>query len=420
MGIGGGTATRRAGIDTSARLNPADDEVYQQFYPYYAELCALSEIRKKPGLGVPLRSGIGGHSLLYLKGVRRDRQARYPTLELCEPDAVPTNRGVSISVNSHYMNANWIAADGPDFVWNGALEPGERLTRSSYERTQDHAKAMGVLDGVKFHEHFFRDKPPGMSERDYMYEISIATDYAVKFGRDIYRTRIPLDRQRMAAIVDFLNDLNSPYRDGSKVFNWRVLNNNCSHVAHNALAKAGIWDPWPTGQFFAFAAFKFPVPKNEFVDLVLRTNDLPVDDSQAMFDDEIARNTLLQSGKLPTAAGALVMAEEAIQENEVYDVNRLRLIFYDNPFWGPYRSRLARILGETRYSDFKTNLLYFKTLYSTALKRQRAVEANSLKSKAKEAFDVQYTNYIESEAKRVGDMLMSLDHVSSFQADNAL
>ena len=100
------------------------------------------EIRKKPGFGVPLRSGIGGHSVLYLNGVRRDREAGYPTLKVCNPDASPERHGVGISVNSHYKNANWIAAEGRDFVWHGALAPGEHLTSDAYARTQQCAKTL--------------------------------------------------------------------------------------------------------------------------------------------------------------------------------------------------------------------------------------------------------------------------------------
>ena len=179
-----------------------------------------------------------------------DRTIAYPVLKLCDANAPPTSKGVGISVNSHYKNANWIATDGPEFFWCGALKPGERLSRASYERTQKTAMAMGLLDGIEFHDHLFRDKRNGMSDTDYMYEISIASDYAIQFGRDTLRVRIPLDRAGMAAIVAFLNALNAPYRDGVRIFEWRVLNNNCSHVAHNALAQAGIWNPCRPGNFF--------------------------------------------------------------------------------------------------------------------------------------------------------------------------
>ena len=58
---------------TMSAEEPRSGTAYEDLYPYHAELCALSELRKKPGFGVPLRSGIGGHSLLYLNGVRLDR-----------------------------------------------------------------------------------------------------------------------------------------------------------------------------------------------------------------------------------------------------------------------------------------------------------------------------------------------------------
>ncbi|MGH6976960.1 MAG: hypothetical protein ACREED_08040, partial [Stellaceae bacterium] len=145
----------RAGARADSAEAAADDAHYARLYPYYAELCALSEIRKKPGFGVQFRSGMGGHSLLYLSGVCRDRQAGYPVLKLCDPGASPARHGVAISVNSHYKNANWVAAEGRDFIWRGALGPGERLTRDTYERTQDRAMTFCLLDGVLFHDHWF-------------------------------------------------------------------------------------------------------------------------------------------------------------------------------------------------------------------------------------------------------------------------
>jgi len=372
---------------------PAEEAWYGEKFPYYAELAALSEIRKKPGFDVPLRSGIGGHSLLYLHGVSRDRDAGYPVLKL-------GSGGVGISVNSHYRNANWVAADGPDFLWRGALTQGENLTRETYARTQALAKKLGILDGVEFHDHFFAEKPPSMAPRDYMYEISVGTDYAAQFGRDIFRARIPLDRARMSAIVDYLNALNAPYRNGGKIFDWKLFNDNCCHVAHNALAAAGIWSPWPTGKFFALAAFNFPVPKNEFVDLVRRANDFPIANPSGVYKDVAARRALLDLGALPTAPGAIVIASPAISDNEVYDIEGLKLIFYDNPFWGPYLARLKQILNEPRYSDLRANLQHFKSLYATI---------SHTKTTAPNKFALAYQSYIAHEAARVARLLSSLD-----------
>lgn len=345
----------------------APGTAYQDLFPYHAEFCALSEFRKKPGFGAELSSGMGGHAVLYLNGVRLDHAARYPVLRLCAPDEAPEQHGAGISVNEHYRNANWIAVEGRDFLMRGALAEGEPLTRESYARTQARAQAMGIFEGVEFHPHLFRDKPHGMSDCEYMYEISVASDYGVRFGRDAFCARVPLDHARMGAIVDYLNALNQPYREGRRIYNWKIFNNNCVHVGHNALAAAGVWAPWPTGQSPMLAAFKFPVPKNTFVDLMLRANDLPLEDPQALYQDRDARAALLRWGALPVGPGALAVAEPAVARNEIYDVaRRLRLIFYDNPFWGPYRFRFRRIFADPRYTDLRANLRHFAARYAAA------------------------------------------------------
>jgi hypothetical protein len=353
-------------LGLSTKRTAAAPPAYEDIVPYYAELCALSELRKKTGFGIPLRSGMGGHLLLYLNGVRVNRTSGYPVLEVSPPGTEAGRQGAAISANSHYRNANWVAVEERDFIFRGALAPGEALTRDAYARTQASARARGLLDGIEFHKHFFQDKPPGMSVVDFKYEISVATDYGTQFGRDCYRARVPLDAARMRRVVDFLNGLNEPYRAERRIYHWRLFSDNCVHMAHNALAAAGFWAPWPTGQSAVFAAFRFPVPKNTLVDLALRANDLPVEDAEVLFANVEARRALLDHGTLPTGPGALTSVAPAIQANDVYDVRRLRLIFYDNPFWGPYRGWFRRILSEPRYTDLHENLCHFARRYRTA------------------------------------------------------
>ncbi len=377
---------------------PINEAAYAEIHPYYAEICALSELRKESGFGAEIYSGIGGHCLLYLNGVRLDRSAGYPVIELCPPEASPGRFGTGISVNSHYKNANWVAFEGAKFLWHGALAPGERLTREAYKRTQEAAKASGAFTGVKFHAHCFRDKPNGMPELDYMVEISVATDYAICFGRNSYRARVPLDAVRMRAIVDYLNGLNVPYREGRRDYRWRLFNDNCVHVARNALAEAGIWAPWPTGQLAALAMFNFPVPKNAFVDLMLRSNDLPIADPAALFKDRALRAGFLKTGALPTAPGALAIAGPAIRDNDVYDTAKLRLIFYDDPFLGPYRFRFRRIFSQARYFDLNTNKRAFRLLYEQAADRLAQMQTGNSEQAQ---FNAQYARYIATMAEKL-------------------
>jgi hypothetical protein len=199
-----------------------------------------------------------------------------------------------------------------------------------------------------------------------MYELSIGTDYAVGFARHRYCARVPLERAAMARVVDRLNAANAPYRSGQKTFEWDVIYNNCSHVLHDALAAAGVWEPLDVPDFLLFAAFVFPVPKNEFVNLMRRTNDLPLDDAAALYDDAGARAAVLGGAALPTRPGAIATAQPVIEDNEIYET-RLRLIHYDWPWpFERFPPRFERIFSEPRYSSLRANLADFAQRYRRA------------------------------------------------------
>jgi len=341
---------------------PSEAQLYASLYPYYAELCAVSQIRKKPGFGADTSGGPGGHSVLYLNGVCRDRGAGYPTVALCADDGSVASQGVGLSVNAHFKNANWVVTEGRDFFFNGDLSANERLTRAVYDRTQARAERMGLLDGIVFHDVVFDDMPPGADRHDYMYEVSIATDYAVGFGRDRYCARVPMNRTQMGKVVAYLDSVNAIYKDGKKDFEWNVVQNNCTHLAHNALAAAGFWNDWETDRFILFAAFDFPVPKNEFVNVMWRANDQDITDPGALYRDAATRRSLIENGRLPEEPGVLAEAVPVVQDNDIYDTT-LKLIFYDDPPIGPYQRRFRAILAEPRYTDVEANLRYFASLY---------------------------------------------------------
>ena len=387
-----------------------DEHVYASIFPYFAEYCAESEFDKKKGFGVDIEGGgPGGHSVFYLNGACRVPDAGYPVLEVCAETADGmAGRGVGLSVNNHYRNANWTATDGRDFFFRGALAPGEGVTRTSYLRTQDKAKAMGIMDGIVFHRAALEDKPANMSERDFMYEISIATDYAVDFARDRYCARVPLDRGKMDIIVHYLNALNEPYRSGRKEFHWDVLRNNCAYLAHNALAAIGLWPEWKTDRPLLIAAFDFPVPKNEFVNLMRRTNDMPIDDPDALYDDETTRSALLHEAWIATQPGALAEARPAVQPNDIYGTH-LRLIFYDEAIFGHYQARFDRIFAEPRYTDLAVNLAYFSQEYSAILAKRLPADAPGYRA----AFYQSYHDTIARANARVDVIRAKLSGASS-------
>jgi hypothetical protein len=281
------------------------------------------------------------------------------------------------------------------------------LTRASYSRTQAKAKAMGILDGIVFHPEVFDDQPAGMDRTDFMYDMSVATDYALNLGRDRYCARVPLDRAKMANIVSYLNAVNAPYRSGARVFDWNVFRNNCAHLAHNALAQAGIWPEWGTDRPWLLAALDFPVPKNEFVNLMRRANDVPIADQDALYDDDSTRATIAQ-GWLATRPGGLAEAERVVPRNEVYNT-KLRLIFYDEAIFGHYQERFDRIFSDSRYTDLRTNLNHFAALYNTILAKQPPSETGMPARRA--SFSLQYRDTIVHEKAKLDAALRVLSAV---------
>jgi len=352
-----------AGCGTLPIPSPAarDDKVaYTALHPYYFEFCALSELQKKPGYGADLRGGVGGHSTIYLNGACLAGRG-YPELTVCIDD--PASKGVGLSVNAHFANANWVAIPGQDFFYHGDLEPGQALTRQIYDATKAHAKRLGLYDAIRFHDDVFEEMPPGYNRDAFKYEISISTDYAVGYGRDRYCARVPVSATEMAEIIRYLNDLNQPYRDGQAEYEWNVFSDNCIHVAHNALAATGFWPVWPTHRSILLAAFDFPVPKNEFVNIMRRANDMPIDNVLTVWNDSEARRALLGGGALPRRAAALATFEPVTQDNAVYNTD-LQLIFYDDPVFGPYEGWYRQIAVEPRYTDLQADLQIHRALYT--------------------------------------------------------
>ena len=343
----------------------ADERAFSADHPYYLEYCAVSQIKKKTGFGADIRGQIGGHAVFYLNGACRAAGSAYPVLEVCAPDD-----GVGLSMNAHFRNAKWVATPGRDFFFDGGLPPGAPVTRAAYAAVQAEAQRRRIYDGVRFHDDVFDDKPAGWSDTDWKYEMSVATDYAIALGRGRYCARIPVTRAQMSRMVDFLNQENAPYREGRRAFDWSVFNDNCIHLAHNALAAAGLWAPWPIERPLPIAVFDFPVPKNEFVNLMRRTNDAWLPDPGAVYRDVPARAELLEHGRLPSFPGALAEARGPQQPNEVYDTE-LKMIFYDEPVFGPYAGRFERIFAEPRYTDAAANRAFFASLARTALAERR-------------------------------------------------
>jgi hypothetical protein len=284
------------------------------------------------------------------------------------------------------------------------------------QRTQATAKSMGIFDGVEFHQEVFADKPAGMSTVDYVYDVSVATDYAIAFGRDRYCARVPLTREKMTTVVGYLNELNQPYLRGQEAFEWDILRDNCIHTPHNALAAADLWKEWKTGRFVLVSAFDFPVPRNEFVNFVQRTNDMPIGRPRDLYEEEAARTALLRGDWIATGPGALAEARPMIRRNDLYDTDP-RLIFYDEPILGRYQRRFDEIFRTPRYTDLRANLEHFSAQYRAILARHQALPRSrpkpleldvALEDPQLAEFYARYYAYVARESAATDHLLASI------------
>ncbi len=337
---------------------------------YFAEFCAVSQILQKPGFGATVRGDIGGHSVFFLNGACRAAHRGQTTIQLCdEPGAEPAD-GVGLSMNAHFRNAKWVATPGRDFFLNGNLAPDQPLTRAGHAAVMAEARRLGLYDGVEFHPEVFADMPAGMPREEWVQQVSVSTDYGISLGRGRFCARVPVNRAQMASMVTFLNAQNAPYRDHGEVFHWNLFKDNCIHLAHNALAAAGLWPEWRTGRPWLVSVLDFPVPRNEFVNLMQRVADVGLLDPLELHSDAAARRALLDYGQLPVRAGALMESRPPQQPNEVYETG-LKLIFYDAEFVGPYQGWFDAIQADPTQYEPQRNRAWVAAQHRLALARRQ-------------------------------------------------
>ena len=149
-----------------------------------------------------------------------------------------------------------------------------------------------------------------------------------------------------------------------------MFTDNCIHLAHNALAVAGVWDEWRINRPLLVSIFDFPVPKNEFVNLMRRTNDLRLLDLARAWRDPAAQRSVLEFGRLPATPGAIAEARAPQRPNDVYDTD-LQLIFYDDPLLGPYQGWFDALFADPGTLDLQRNAAVFAAAYRKAEAERR-------------------------------------------------
>jgi hypothetical protein len=382
------------------------DPAYDQLFPYYVELCAISQWSSKTGR----QGGVTGHAVMYLKGACKDEDAPFPQLRRCRYAATAFDdpeHGAGVSVNRWLRNVNWLAIPGHKLFYEGNLEPGERLTQAEFDATVRAAIDAGVFDGVELHEY-----PTTAAERsleDFVARRSIVTDFALRFGRTVSCARVPVTAPMLGEIIAFLNDKNREYATGEADYNWHLLADNCVHTVRNALAAANVWSPLSVREVKLRHLLNLAVPANEFVNLAkLGTGDEIEDPRRIHAQDEL-RDALLDFRWLPTRHGALLKTLPVHVPNDLFDT-AFRLFTLQSPLRIAKTNEAIRLLSDARFVDLKANLEHFRDKYDAVLAGQdeRAQGLASVRGDPYRRIERVHRDYIQAQRAEVELMLERL------------
>jgi hypothetical protein len=339
------------------------DPAYDQLFPYYVELCALSQWSlREGGRGNPF-----GHAVMYLKGGCKDEQAPFPQLRRCRGTATEFDdpeHGAGVSVGRWFRNVNWVAVPGYELFYTGNLKPGERLTRAHFDATVREAIHKGVFKGVELHPGWTTSKKGGLE--DFVSERSIGTDFALQFSRNVFCARVPVTEPVLDEVIAFLNDKNYEYATGEADYNWNLLADNCVHTVRNALAAANFWLPISVLEIKIRHLLNPAVPANEFVNLALLGTEGPLSDYEQIQGEGPLRDALHEFGWLPTRHGALLKTLPVHEPNDIYET-QFRLFVAQSPFRIGKTANTVRLLSDQQYVDLRTNLRHFREVYDAIL-----------------------------------------------------
>jgi hypothetical protein len=195
---------------------------------------------------------------------------------------------------------------------------------------------------------------------------SIGTDFALRFGRTVFCTRLPIRPEMMVQVMDYLNGLNDEYWNGNADYQWSGYSDNCVHTLHNALAAAGVWEPKSIRSTKLRQLFNLAIPANTFIDLAFLSNRYPIEDFGKVRSDELHWESLTTRGWVPATPGVLLKTLPVLQVNALYDT-KFRLFSLGGFFSNGTIKRAQILLTDGRYLQLDANLRYFYERYDRIL-----------------------------------------------------
>lgn len=377
---------------------------YDKFFPRYAEFCAINQLKRIEG-----RDGsISGHAVLFLKGACLDRDASYPRLKLCDltdKQLADSEWGTGVSVNKYYNNVNWVGVQGRSVFMQGGLEDNEALTIGVQESLIQEMVNNRTFRGIQVDAAALKRLPAGATLEERLARESVGTDYAVRFGRDTYCTRMPVNAPMLQSVIDFLNEKNRSYFSGEQTFKWSFLKNNCVHLLRNALAVIGFEKSVKVDQPLWRQIFNLALPSHEAIRLARAAIRRPVGDVRKVYRDEMRRKMFLTYGQLPEEPGGLsVLSKVWSEENELYDLQGRRLLMLNKRTLVQRGSvPLRNSFSGPKHDDLQANLTsylesYRRILATTASLDWYAKRNDFARTPAFKQFYEKYMAYIAQQA----------------------
>ena len=336
---------------------------------------------------------------MFIGGASLERDGGPAYLRVADPDRAAAT-GVGISVNRAFENANWIGVTGRDMFFHGDLRSDEHLDAARFDATVRRAAGAGWFDRLRLVPALRRSATGDVED---VVRRSIGTDFALTFGRTVYSARLPMPRSALGKTIDHLNELNE--RAWSDGYVWNALTNNCSHVIHNALAAAGVWDPKTVRGASAFDTLAdvlsvagavvrrrmsdLSFPANNFVRLFEAANARPIDGPASASRDHDVERTL-RDGWLVTGPGGLVSRYPMHdpERNELFVPGHDPLLASIPILWDKRRTfdRLVR-RPAAHETDLAANLERFRERFARALnERDRTEDAEPRQAAFAERF----------------------------------
>ncbi|HEX3160723.1 MAG TPA: hypothetical protein VHQ45_19540 [Gemmatimonadaceae bacterium] len=399
-----------------APATPATElATYHRLFPTYARFCAASEIHRE---GEPA-GGVSGHGVLYVRGLVLDTGAPYPRVRLATPAEVSAGTDdVGISVGRYRTTVNWVGIPGAQLFHRGVTyPPADSVDLADVRLTVDTLLGAGVLRGVRGETKQPGEKTARPADSRELAGDMVGTDAAILFARSLECVSIPLSPTMLPAMAEFLNARNAMYAETGRPYRWHLLRNNCTHLAHNAMAATGVFAPLGVDRRGPAELFNVAIPADELAVWLAATDGGPMgeqDDVLAYYRNARWRRLLEEYDWLPHRPGVLAVALRQMPTRD-------SAFFADTTLWfvraAPLvharESRVVDALRDPRATDLQANLTWYAERYRNALRLQRPADSYAeavgpgAKLETFRAFHDRYYRYVARELAAVEAALAS-------------